>query len=373
MIVLLAAQASRYDCRSSASSLGDDSSIFCRLNLTPEEDERTVRIRDVSIDAFDTKKTKSLLPRIGVTKRAGNLHSTFYNYWPLLPTTTNSSTSNGTSDALTVVLNPAVDDFRETLGAKTDENRKEFAKRVTRMVMDAIDVPLKAMKAKGFASWHEFVTRMKELGGPSAFFRRVHIVIDEAQQHELLVRWLCRWRQSVVESLCSTGGVFAGIEKENVYFMCAGVGLSAPLCEDMATDATSFLVIPLKKQVLWKDLCMKSRLAPDALQRMLALVKAAEEHPWLLLLEENARVATLCFTELLKLSKLIVGDDLRTAEAKLAIQARAAVFGSAHHLFDAVAKEVRARNCLKNVSDAKIVQIAQAAFRLVLCGVPSIG
>ena len=27
-----------------------------------------MRIRDVSIDAFDTKKTKSLLPRIGVTK-----------------------------------------------------------------------------------------------------------------------------------------------------------------------------------------------------------------------------------------------------------------------------------------------------------------
>ena len=69
----------------------------------------------------------------------------------------------------------------------------------------------------------------------------------------------------------------------------------------MMTDAKIFLIIPLKQQLVWKDLCSSYHFRMGMLLKMTALVEAALRHPWLSLLESNARAAILCFCQLEKI------------------------------------------------------------------------
>ena len=259
---------------------------------------------------------------------------------------------------LTVVLDPTSSDFLVDLAAA--EDAEKFCSILEAMIAKATLEPMTRMQRSGFGFWRSIVADFKRR---SSLTERVHIVLDDVHQFPHCLERLGRWRQSLSNRLVGNGGLFHGLETHNIFFVCAGNGLTLP---GGALSYPPCLAFVVEKQVRWMELCTACRF-PDEQFRgaMQTLATAASQHHLLRHLEDNARTAIMCFDEFIELAERM----LLALGAVCALQATTAVGANAFSIFSKVAEAFCGtldigRLGSKTTTD---VSVSEAALRLILC------
>ena len=259
-------------------------------------------------------------------------------------------TSNPNRITVLLVLE---DDFKPQ-SEDSDEIKKSFLSFVLREVAKIIAAPKKRLESRGFKRWTDALDENVR--------QRVHIVIDEAHGRPNFVRFLCRWCVDIGNMLVVEGSPFAGLDAKTIFFLCAGTGLSSLMYDETSSDPKTFQMLTLKPQVLWRALC-RSECNSTRYAVLCSIVDAALEHPLLVLLQDNARAAVLCYNGLRKLFEQLVveGDDPDLIQA----QARNVVQRNATRIFDDVTRQFRATNALRGLYPERIRIASLSALQLL--------